>query len=391
MNKIVLLIILASAVTHTVVAQKDKEETKLPYIQKKDSSAVGEVNTKKIRIMPYLAPTISPEVGLMFVGGALISFKLDRTSKFLQPSSVPFSFGYSTNGSSNFNVRPSLFFKNDKNRVVGDIWMKNMPDHYWGVGYKAATAPSRPDSTTSYHRNWWQVYLKYSHQFRKNLFGGVLFDYNQTTATSLNPTMEQDQNVQDFGTFIRNWSLGLLFQYDSRDLTVNAYDGVFVEVSSNFYRSEAFSKPTFQIIILDYRQYEQIKRPGRTLAWQVKTRIANNAVPWSEMSQLGSPFDLRGYFWGRYRDKNMLFGILEYRHMFMRKNPGKNGSMMSKFGMASWLATGSVANNFTELTNWLPNAGVGFRIEIQNRMNARLDYGIGNDTSAFYISFNEAF
>jgi hypothetical protein len=28
---------------------------------------------------------------------------------------------------------------------------------------------------------------------------------------------------------------------------------------------------------------------------------------------------------------------------------------------------------------------------IQKRMNARLDYGIANDASAFYISFNEAF
>ena len=142
---------------------------------------------------------------------------------------------------------------------------------------------------------------------------------------------------------------------------------------------------------MDYRQYHQIKRPGRTLAWQVKTRIANDGVPWTEMSQLGSPFDLRGYFWGRYRDKDMLFGILEYRHMLMRKTPRKNGEMMSRFGFVTWLATGTVANNFTEMTEWLPNGGVGLRFEVQKRMNARIDYGIGNDSSAFYISFNEAF
>jgi len=389
MNKFAVFVLLLMLVSQVTLAQNEQEN--MPVIHKKDSSVVGEVDLKKIRFTPFLAPSVSPEVGVMLVGGGLISFKIDRTNKFVQPSSIPFSFGYSTNGSANLNIRPSLFFKNDKNRVVGDIWMKNMPDNYWGVGYDAAEEPSEPDSTTSYRRNWWQVYLKYSHQFRKNFFGGVLFDYNQTDATSLNSTMKQDPYVVEFGDEIKNWSLGLLLQYDSRDLTINAYDGLFLELSSNFYSSKAFTKPTYQILVLDYRQYEQIKRPGRTLAWQVKTRIANDGVPWTEMSQLGSPFDLRGYFWGRYRDKDMLFGIMEYRHMFMRKTPRKNGEMMSRFGFTTWLATGTVANNFTEMTNWLPNAGLGFRFEVQKRMNARLDYGIGNDTSAFYISFNEAF
>jgi len=266
-----------------------------------------------------------------------------------------------------------------------------MPDNYWGVGYDAAKNPSKPDSTTSYRRNWWQLYLKYSYQFRKHLFAGVLFDYNRTSATNLSAEMAQDPNVVNDGKLIRNWSLGLLFQYDSRDITINAYEGVFFELSSNFYRSEAFKKPNYQIMVMDYRQYEQIGRPGRTLAWQIKTRIGNGNVPWSEMSQIGTPFDLRGYRWGRYRDKNMLFGIVEYRHMFMRKTARKDGSMMSRFGFVTWLAGGSIADTYKDMTNWLPNGGLGLRFEIQKRMNARLDYGIGNDTNAFYISFNEAF
>lgn len=373
-------------------AQREaEEEDNLPFIPSKDSSHVLEMDLKNLRILPFIAPTVSPEVGFMFVGGGLVSFKLDRESKILQRSSVPFSFGYSTNGSANMNIRPSLFFKNDKNRISGDIWMKDMPDNYWGVGYDAARNPSKPDSTTSYYRNWWQVYIKYVHQFRKNFFAGVLFDYNQTKATDMSLSMQEDPNVRQDGTFIRNWSVGLLFQYDSRDITVNAYEGLFLELSSNFYRSKGFEKPNYQIIVLDYRQYKQIVRPGRTLAWQVKSRIGIDDVPWPEMSQLGTPFDLRGYRWGRYRDRSMLFGILEYRHMLMRKKPRKDGNMMSRFGFVTWIASGSIADDFPSFSNWLPNAGVGLRFEVQKRMNARLDFGFGDDTTAFYISFNEAF
>lgn len=376
---------------HTGFSQKDKGEENIPMVLKKDSTAYMELDLKKIRFTPFVAPAVSPEVGLMLTGGGLISFKTDRKDKLLQPSSIPFSFGYSSNGSANFNFRPSIFFKNDKNRITGDIWMKDMPDNYWGIGYDTGKKPSEPDSTTSYRRNWWQVYLKYVHQFKENFFAGVLFDYNRTVATNMSPEMRLDPVVINNGHYIRNYSLGLLLQYDSRDITVNAYEGIFVELSSNFYRSEGFKKPNYQIVVLDYRQYQKIVRQGRTLAWQVKSRIGNGNVPWPEMSQIGTPFDLRGYRWGRYRDQNMLFGIAEYRHMFMRKTPRKDGEMMSRFGFVTWLASGSIGENFVDMTNWLPNGGVGLRFEIQKRMNARIDYGIGEDSSAIYISFNEAF
>ncbi len=368
-----------------------EEEEDLPIILKKDSSAIGQVDLNKLKILPFIAPSATPELGVMISIGGLISFNLDKGNKFIQRSSIPFSFGYSSNKSSNMSIRPSIFFKNDKNRLSGDIWMKNMPDNYWGVGYDAARRPSKPDSTTSYNRNWWQVVLKYSHKFREHIFAGLLFDYNQTKATDMSPEMIADPNVLKDGSFTRNYSLGLLFQYDSRDFTVNAYKGLFVEISSNFYRSEFRVKPNYQIVVIDYRQYKQIKRPGQTLAWQVKTRVGMNNVPWPEMSQLGTPFDLRGYRWGRYRDKTMLFGIVEYRYMFMRKKPRKDGNMMSRFGFVTWAAAGSVGSDYARMTSWLPNFGAGIRFEVQKRMNVRIDYGIGDDTSAFYFSFNEAF
>ena len=41
----------------------------------------------------------------------------------------------------------------------------------------------------------------------------------------------------------------------------------------------------------------------------------------------------------------------------------------------------------------LPNAGVGLRIEVQPRMNVRLDFGrnFANDQSLFYFNMTEAF
>jgi len=89
---------------------------------------------------------------------------------------------------------------------------------------------------------------------------------------------------------------------------------------------------------------------------------------------------------GRYRDKSMLFFIVEYRHMF-RKRSGT----MSKHGFVAWLGTGSVASSPSRIGTSLPNGGAGYRFEVQPRMNLRIDIGIGRETRGFYFNFNEAF
>ena len=224
----------------------------------------------------------------------------------------------------------------------------------------------------------------------KYVYAGPILDLNRTKATDLNPLMEDDPEVMEFGTDIRNSGLGFAIQYDSRDLIVNAYDGWYLDLSTIFYGKFLGGDQRYQSIELDYRQYKNLGKERRTLAWQVKSRITFGEVPWSELSQLGTPFDLRGYRWGRFRDGDMLFGLLEYRHMFNRKRPNKKGALKSRSGFAAWIGTGSVGTEIGEL-NWLPNYGIGYRFETQPRMNVRVDYGFGVDSNAIYVTFNEAF
>ena len=127
------------------------------------------------------------------------------------------------------------------------------------------------------------------------------------------------------------------------------------------------------------------------MTWQVRTVYSTGDVPWAEFPRIGTPFDLRGYRFGQYRDGTILFGLVEYRHMFLRRNPDKKGSLKSRHGFVTWVGTGSLAQSYAGMKNWLPNVGVGYRFEVQNRMNARLDFGIGTETTGFYVSFNEAF
>ena len=346
---------------------------------------------RNLMFTPFLAPSFAPETDLMINAGGLISWSFDKSDTTLQRTALPFFLGYSTNGSFAANVRPSLFTRNDRVRVTGDVWLRDMPDNYWGVGYEKASTTPKGDSTTAYTRHWWQVFLRITYKIRPSLYGGIVIDFNHTKARDLNPRMADDPNILKDGTNISNSAIGLLLQYDTRDVLINAYRGMFVELSAISYGGVLGGDFEYRAINLDLRHYMPIRRKGRTLAFQVRSRWASENVPWPEMSTFGTPFDLRGYTQGWFRDRTVLFGISEYRHMFMRKSPRRDGSYMSRFGVNTWLATGSIAESHSGLKNWLPNGGVGIRYEVQPRMNARVDLGFGRNINAVYVSFNEAF
>ena len=389
--KKIIFILIFSAGFNSLFSQNDTIYKKKNFLQRMDSIQKWKIERGRSTLTPYIAPSYSPEMQLTLSVGGLYTFMMQRDNPLLSRSSVPFSIGYSTNGSLQVSIRANIYGKNDKWRLSGEYWHKKMPDNYWGVGYENGRYIPKSDSTTGYHRNWKQLKFNMTFQVIKNFFIGFNYDYNQTEAKNINTLMASDPEFEKYGPDIFNSGFGMVVRYDSRDFPENAYKGVYFDLSGTGYAEHTRSNHIFQVLQFDYRQYQKIVREGSTLAWQIKTRNTIGDVPWTELSMIGTPFDLRGYTWGQYRDNTMLFVLTEYRHMFKRKKENFRGEMYGPFGFAVWLGTGSVAANYKELNNWLPNGGVGLRFELQKRMNIRIDYGIGIESGAFYISFNEAF
>ncbi|MEH0156624.1 BamA/TamA family outer membrane protein [Limibacter armeniacum] len=374
------------------LSQKVKQPPEKSVWKNIDSLRIAEIEMGKSKFTPFIAPSYTPEMKFLFSAGGLFTFTNDKKNPLLTRSSIPFSVGISSNGSFQLSVRANLYSKGDKVRQVGEFWIKDMPDNYWGVGYSNGRNREQDRNTTGYHRLWWRFYDKIIYQYKTNYFVGVAVDLNKTEASDLNPLMEDDPFILRDGTEIRNSGIGGVFQFDSRDLAVNAYKGMLLDVSFIIYGGLLGGENHFQVLEIDYRQYKKVSPLRRVLAWQVKAKTTFSKAPWTELAQLGSPFDLRGYYWGRYRDESMLFGLLEYRHMFQRKTPNKQGKLESRSGFAAWTGLGAVGQEFYNLRGkWLPNIGVGYRLEVQPRMNLRIDFGLGVKSNALYFSFNEAF
>jgi hypothetical protein len=355
---------------------------------------------KGFLITPFIAPGYTPEMGGLLTLGALMSFRTSPIFKqgsqeLVQRSTITVNGSYSTTKAINANVKLSTYMRGDQLRLFVDFAYKDMPDEYWGVGYEAGQAPES-DSTTSYQRSSWVIFPKMLWRLTPTIMAGAALDFNSTTATDVSPGMAEDPYYQAFGATNFNSGTGVVFQFDSRDIAANAWRGVYLNAQALFYGTTLGGDNTYQVYDIDYRQYRQLGRPGKTLAWTVRTRSSHGDVPWAELSQLGSSTDLRGYRQGRYRDKTMLYGIVEYRHQFTNT---KRPDGLSRHGVVAWVGGGSVGEDLGDLDHLLPNWGVGYRFEVQPRMSVRVDIGFGKEfyssgdayEPAVYFNFTEAF
>jgi outer membrane protein assembly factor BamA len=294
--------------------------------------------------------------------------------------------GVSSTGAYFVQSKWTTFWKEDKLRIYSDLNFKNMPDNYWGVGYENAKNVQKSDTTTAYVRTWFQFNPKFLWQFKKNWFAGPVLNLNYTKGSEPSKGVSEDPYFIKYNDKPFNSGIGFVFQYDSRDVPVNAWGGTFVELSATFFGKYLGGQNNYQVYEFDLRKYFQVSRPGRTIAVQLKGRAGLNNVPYGEMSQPGTPFDLRGYTWGRYRHESMFIALTEYRHMFLKKNGD-----LSPHGIVLWLGAGTLGDNVTDFKNWLPNAGIGYRFQVQPRMNLRIDIGFGSESRGFYFNFNEAY
>lgn len=104
--------------------------------------------------------------------------------------------------------------------------------------------------------------------------------------------------------------------------------------------------------------------------------------------QLGSDEMMRGYYQGRYRDKNYLAVQSEIRY---RVHP--------RIGMVAFIGAGTVYHDTINLSNFKLSGGGGLRyfFDLEHNSSVRFDYAIGEKNpgekrqGGFYIALGQAF
>lgn len=338
-------------------------------------------------------PSYTPEASFGVGGAVLASFKMNKRDTISQRSFLPVGLNLSVNGTIVVAGAGTFFFNENKFRIYANYGYRNEPAHYYGIGIEEADNTLRSDSTTKYHRSYFQLYPRFVWEIRPNFYVGGLFDLNFTNTTDINPEMAEDPYFLKYKSKYLNVGIGGLVQYDTRDDVATPSRGLLLSTNFKLFGKYLGGAYNYEILELEYRQFKNIFRPRSTLAWIAKTQIGFGDIPYSELPTFGSPFDLRGYYIGKYRDKSMAYGIVEYRHMLGSMEKYKSGNFWAKCGFVVWGGTATIGETPFDWNKWKFNFGAGIRFQMQPGKNFRLDIGkgIGESGVQVYMNMTEAF
>ncbi len=347
-----------------------------------EQSSVDKTASKRFDVTFVGAPTYSSTTGLGLGVMAAGLYRIDRTDFQIPPSTVSLFVRATLKGVYTVGIEGINIFKDNRDRFTYRVAFVSQPTDFWGVGYDAAVN----NTPINYTSNNQQVELSYYHRLCRNLYIGarVNFDYIYTKKSDrelIKPYINGGKSEA------LSTGLSLLLEYDSRDFIPNPYRGLYLSL-------QAMSRPKALANIDDNTwrftatasYYQKLWR-GAVLALDLYGESNSKHTPWQLYARMGSKSRMRGYYEGRFTDRNMVTAQAELRQRVWRR-----------IGVAVW---GGAGNCFSSWSNYqwshtLPNYGIGLRWEFKKRVNVRFDYGFGGKVNGklingFQVLLNEAF
>ncbi|MFI3247575.1 MAG: BamA/TamA family outer membrane protein [Rikenellaceae bacterium] len=346
---------------------------------------------KKVWTSILGGPSYTPEASLGVAGAVLLSFKTNAQDTISQRSFLPAGFNVSINGTFVFAGMGALFFNENRFRIYSSYGYRNEPANFYGVGFDQIDQTERGEDT-EYHKSSITFYNRFVWEVKPKFYMGPLMDINFSNSTEMSEKMAENPYIAAMKSRYTNIGLGGLIQYDTRDDVATPNSGVLLSAIARIYGKSLGGSYNYQYFDFEYRQFQPLFKRA-ILAWTARTQISYGDVPFTELPTFGSPFDLRGFYWGQFRDKSMGYGIVEYRQMFGTQEAYEMGKAITKFGYVVWGGAGTLGVAPTEWGEFRYNYGVGLRAQIQPRKNFRLDIGkgVGEEGVLVYFNMTEAF
>lgn len=321
----------------------------------------------------------SRETDVMLGGFGVYYFRLGDAPVESRPSYVAAGAMYTTRNQALVDVFPELWFDRERWVVTGQFGYRRFPDSYFGLGNDTRTAD---EERYLFHSFFDRMELR--RRLLGPLFAGLrqefqvheVLDVGTNGLLATAPPLGAEGGIRSGG--------GPTLVWDSRDNTLAPHFGLYYQMALLTFQPFLGSDYRYTRFNLDARHYVTFGE-RHTIAVQYYLDLNGGDVPFHALAQIGGAVRLRGYFEGRFRDKNYLMAQVEYRLM----------PLIWRFGLVAFAAVGQVAPSLGDLTfegtHWTVGGGVRFSINPEERIHLRADVGVGPDSWGLYINVLEAF
>jgi outer membrane protein assembly factor BamA len=328
-----------------------------------------------ILIVPLLLYTPETHLGL---GGLFVRFfRVSKQGDSRLSSIAALGIG-TTRRQAIMELHHDLYFLMDSLHIFGKLEYQRYPDSFWGIGNAAEYAREE-----RYDRERLRYRGSVQYRIYGPLYAGLGADlmlYRGVYATTNGIFATQDIPGERGGM---TSGLGPTLTYDTRDNTISPSTGSLFNAALLFFGEAIGSDYGFLKSTLDLRKFFDL-HPGYVLALRGRIEAHGGDVPYYQLALLGGDELLRGYYLGRYRDEALAALEVEYRY-----------PIFWRFSGVAFAGAGAVAGAFDELEGvpirWGVGGGLRFAVNRREKLNLRLDAGIGPDTFGAYFTVGEAF
>ncbi|MCD8185098.1 MAG: BamA/TamA family outer membrane protein [Rikenellaceae bacterium] len=266
------------------------------------------------------------KLGLGMVASGL--YRLDPSDWELSPSNVSLYGDITTTGAYMIGIGGNTIFPGMQYRIDTDIRFAFTPGKYWGVGYRAG----RQERYTEYDNQRIELKFDFLKRLTESVFLGITTNFMRIEGKQF-----EDPSFLD-GEKPRTAAVGFGGQvsFDSRDFIPNPYRGFYAKAEFIHYPEFLGSSYRFNRTEIITRYYQRVWK-GATAAFDAQGIFHHGQVAWNVMAQMGGASQMRGYYRGRYRDKNLIQTQLELRqHIYGRS------------GAVAWVGAGNVFPDFSD-------------------------------------------
>lgn len=320
----------------------------------------------------------SPETGWGGGAGALYAFRFKNEPLSSRPSQVQLGFAYTQKKQLLLYFPFTLYFQNNKYFTYGELGYYIYNFQYFGTG---SSSPESAEET--FGLKFPRVRISFLKLVAPRLYFGPRFTYDDVSITDQETNGLLDRNTVSGSNGGRISGLGLVVAYDTRDNVFFPSEGNYIELVAQPYHELIGSEFTYTKYIMNFHKYYSLKWK-HILAFNSHINHTSGNPPFTDMAMIGGTKKMRGYYQGRYRDRNLALFQTEYR-----------APLKWKFGLAAFYGVGGVTKNISNfsLNDFKHSYGVGLRymIDKEKKLNIRLDAGFTEEGSNFYLTFAEAF
>jgi outer membrane protein assembly factor BamA len=369
----------------SIIAQKDLIDLMIKTTGWKKKEKTRE--TKKVNFSFIPVTTSAGGNGAVVVTSVNAAFYMgnDSTTNLSNVYIIPYTNLSSRSG---LILRPNLWLSENKWNIPGELRIAANNLNTYGM---RSNSTNKEESIVSFQHE--RFYGTLHRLLIRYLYIGMGYnlDYFYNMSEELKQDSESDFHTYSVGTTGNTTSSGITFNIlrDDRKNSINATNGFYNTFIYKINAPSIGSTYSWSSVYSDNRKYISFREDRHNVLgiWLIYWGTFGD-VPYFNLP--GTAQDLygrtgRGYYYGRFRGKQMLYAECEYRF-----DISANGFFGGVIFANAQTFTQPFSNRFEYVR---PAAGMGLRVKFNKHsdMNMTFDVAFGKDSFNWYINLGEFF